>query len=230
MQIHRGRLAATTLTALSLGGLLASCGSTSSESAASSSSTPKASSPVPITEASAADVDAAFVREMTPHHQMAVSMAKMALTQGEHPQVKTLAKDIIAAQTKEIAQLKTIAATLGVTPGKAMDNGAMGASMQADAATLAIPMDQMGMSMDMTKLDVAKPFDKAFIAQMTVHHKGAVTMAKAELKRGGNAKLRTIATAIIAAQENEIAEMAAWNSAWYGAGSNTPDHSGMSGM
>lgn len=50
----------------------------------------------------ATDFDKEFVREMIPHHQMAVMMATMLKNGTERSEMKKLADDIIAAQTKEI--------------------------------------------------------------------------------------------------------------------------------
>lgn len=52
------------------------------------------------------DTDADFVRMMLPHHQAAVDMAKAELQYGKDPEIKKLAKDIVAAQEREIALMK----------------------------------------------------------------------------------------------------------------------------
>lgn len=52
------------------------------------------------------DTDVDFVRMMLPHHQAAVDMAKAELQYGTDPQLKSLAKDIVAAQEREIALMK----------------------------------------------------------------------------------------------------------------------------
>ena len=52
------------------------------------------------------DADADFVAGMIPHHQGAVAMAKIVLEHGKDPEIRKLAQDIVAAQDKEIAQMK----------------------------------------------------------------------------------------------------------------------------
>lgn len=62
----------------------------------------------------------------------------------------------------------------------------------------------------MTDMHSAKPSgnpDRDFAAMMISHHKGAVQMARAELASGSDAEIRKLAEDIIAAQEDEIAEM-----------------------
>ncbi len=52
------------------------------------------------------DFDKAFIVGMIEHHQGAINMANVALKNANHQEIKILANDIIAAQTKEIAQMK----------------------------------------------------------------------------------------------------------------------------
>jgi uncharacterized protein (DUF305 family) len=172
----------------------------------------------PVASAKTNAVDRAFVREMIPHHQMAVEMAKMAEEQGEHAEIKTLAASIVEDQNAEIAALKKIARRLGVTPAKMPSEGMHAhEQMMRDAKTLGLSMEDMGMDMDMNELDGAKPFDRAFIDTMITHHKGAIRMARAERARGRDASLRRIARAIVVAQAKEIRQMNTWRKQWYGA-------------
>ncbi len=50
--------------------------------------------------------DANFVMMMMPHHQAAIDMAKVQLEYGMDPQLRKMAEQIIAAQEKEINEMK----------------------------------------------------------------------------------------------------------------------------
>jgi len=52
------------------------------------------------------DADRDFVAEMLPHHQGAVEMAKVELQYGKNPELRRLARGIVAAQEKEITQMQ----------------------------------------------------------------------------------------------------------------------------
>lgn len=50
------------------------------------------------------DTDKDFAKMMKMHHQQALDMAEMELAHGKSPELKTMAKNIISGQKKEIAQ------------------------------------------------------------------------------------------------------------------------------
>lgn len=51
--------------------------------------------------------DKAFIAAMTVHHNEAIAMAKLAEKKSKCKEILKLAKNIIAAQSKENAQMKT---------------------------------------------------------------------------------------------------------------------------
>ena len=53
------------------------------------------------------EFDKRFISEMVTHHEGAVDMAELALTNAKHQEVKTMAQNIISAQTKEIDEMQT---------------------------------------------------------------------------------------------------------------------------
>lgn len=49
--------------------------------------------------------DKAFIDAMLPHHQSAIEMATEAQTKAKHEEIKQLAKEIVAAQQREVDQM-----------------------------------------------------------------------------------------------------------------------------
>lgn len=74
---------------------------------------------------SATDFDKAFLEQMIPHHQMAVMMANMLEQGTNRPEMKKLADDITAAQTKEIQQMKQWQKDWGYASSSSNSNGMM---------------------------------------------------------------------------------------------------------
>lgn len=52
------------------------------------------------------EFDKSFISGMIAHHEGAVEMAKLADKNAKHEKIKTLSKNIIAAQEKEISEMK----------------------------------------------------------------------------------------------------------------------------
>ncbi|MFI4997024.1 MAG: DUF305 domain-containing protein [Hyphomicrobiales bacterium] len=99
-----------------------------------------------------------------------------------------------------------LALAFALLPAFAVAQGMKMGEGDADQALMKAMQDmQQGMQTDMTG-----DADKDFVAMMIPHHQGAIDMAKAELQYGKDASLRKLATAIIKAQEKEIAGMKRW--------------------
>jgi uncharacterized protein (DUF305 family) len=99
-------------------------------------------------------------------------------------------------------------------PGMMQGMGPSGprAQQQAAAASPAVQAymqaNQAMMQAMMTAL--SGDADRDFATQMIAHHQGAIDMARVELQYGTDAQLRKLAENVIATQQKEIEEMAAW--------------------
>ncbi len=165
---------------------LSACSSTSN--AATTGSSASVSS-----DFNTADVN--FATNMAAHHQQAVDMSQMILDKSDiDPRVVTLAQEIKAAQLPEIKQMKTWLSDWGQKSGS-MAGMDMGGSLMSDSDMAAL------------KSSTGLEASKLFLTQMTVHHKGAITMATTEVDTGKNADAIAVAKKIIAAQTTEIATM-----------------------
>lgn len=115
---------------------------------------------------------------------------------------------------------------LAACGGNTMDHGAMGGGAMGTAAGAATPgMPGHGGMGD-------APYDQNFIDGMVPHHEAATAMARVAQTKAGHAELKTLADAIVADQDGEIAQMKAWRKAWYGSDQIAPGNGGhqMGGM
>ncbi len=148
--------------------------------------------------ATTADVpyDAQFIDGMIMHHKGAVMMAEQALEQSERPEIRELAQNIIATQNEEISQMTAW-----------RDEWYPGL---APSAGTGMEMGDMELS-----ADVSIPFDQRFIDGMISHHQGAIDMARDAQSKSEHSEIKALATAIITAQEGEIARMQQWKKEWF---------------
>jgi uncharacterized protein (DUF305 family) len=76
-------------------------------------------------------------------------------------------------------------------------------------------MNMGGTSMTALQNASGRTFDIAWMSQMIEHHKGALEMAKAELKDGKDARVKKAALNIVSDQSREIKQMTDWLKSWY---------------
>lgn len=190
----RLRLRTAPLTLLIPALLLTACGGTA-QSAGSAPSTAAAGATavaVPGIDAQHNAADIAFIIDMAPHHEGALSMSKLASSRASSPRVKALATTIEGAQAPEIATMANMSRAWAAPMGPA-GGGHMAMSMHDDVAALA-PL-------------TGPAFDRAFLTRMTAHHQSAVDMARRELAQGLNPQAKTMAGDIVRSQTAEITRM-----------------------
>lgn len=208
----------TTLTTLALASALAlaGCGSSGAEEGAgtdSETTAPAASAPAATGTGAASgepiaaehnDADVMFAQMMLPHHEQAVEMSEMLLAKDDVPaEVADFAGGVIDAQGPEIERMNAMLTAWGAEPladaedMDDMDHGS-GAGMSG-----------MMSEEDMTALADARGTGAAqlYLEQMTVHHEGAVEMAREQIEQGQNPQAVDLARQVVEDQEAEIAEM-----------------------
>lgn len=136
--------------------------------------------------------DIMFAQLMIPHHQQAIDMSNLALKNGASSQVKALAKAIIAAQKKEIIQMKY---WLTATKSPSVSTHDMG-------------MNGMLTEQEMNNLKSLRgeKFNKTYLQGMIQHHLGALEMAS-YLKGTKNSEAKRLDKEIKSAQSGEISVM-----------------------
>jgi uncharacterized protein (DUF305 family) len=157
-------------------------------------------------------MDQHFIEQMIPHHEDAITMAKLAPQKAQHEEIIQLSENIIDSQSKEINQMKSwykswfgkevpTNSTVMIQHGMMSDNNST-------------HMGMMGDEKDMESLSSSSDFDREFIRQMIPHHQMAVMMANM-LKNGTNRpEMRQLAEDIIKAQRTEIEQMRGWLNDW----------------
>ncbi|MBD1812251.1 DUF305 domain-containing protein [Microcoleus vaginatus DQ-U2] len=158
-----------------------------------------------------ADYDLRFIDGMTVHHQGAVNMAKEVLNKSKRPEMKKLANNIIAAQNREINQMKEWRKAW--YPKASSTPMAYHAQMGHMMAMTPEQMQSMMMSMDLGAAD--DQFDLRFINAMIPHHEGALVMAEDALKKSKRSEMTKLSQEILTSQKQEIEQMKQWRQAWY---------------
>jgi uncharacterized protein (DUF305 family) len=142
------------------------------------------------TKLSAADI--MFLQMMIPHHEQAIEMSKLAMTNTKNVEVLALAARIQAEQQPEIATMKKLLTDAGqplMSDHIMGDNGMMS-----------------GDDMDALKTAKDTEFDVMYLSGMIDHHNGAITMADG-VSESENYDVSFLANNIINSQSAEIEEM-----------------------
>ena len=135
--------------------------------------------------------DIMFAEMMIPHHEQAIEMTDLALTNTTNPDVLALAEQISDAQEPEIELMKS-------WPG--VDAGGHAGH------TMAGMLDEK--EMEMLRVSTGADFDRLFLEGMIKHHEGAIDMAE-KITDSKNPEVAKLGKVVIESQSTEIAAMKA---------------------
>jgi uncharacterized protein (DUF305 family) len=168
---------------------------------------PPAATPAPVAAADA-PYEMQFLDTMTAHHKQAVEMAEMAVDKAARPELKEMARRMMAAQREEIGRMQ------------GWREQWYGGRPQAVNHEM---MEMGGQQTDMGRMRSAagEEFDRMFLSMMIPHHEGAVAMARDALSKAEHAEVKRFAQQLVADQQREVRQMQQWQAAW-GQGRPTP--------
>ena len=135
--------------------------------------------------------DAMFLQMMIPHHEQAVVMSDLALSNSKDADVLKLAKQIRDAQAPEIIKMQGWLSDAGLSqdPGHSMGDGMGGMLSDSEISTL--------------KGSTGKAFDKLFLTGMIAHHEGAIHMVMM-IENSPNSEISNLGKEIVKSQTAEI--------------------------
>jgi uncharacterized protein (DUF305 family) len=138
--------------------------------------------------------DQSYMRRMAAHHRQGVEVAAIGADNATDPHLRALARMMIAGQNGEIAILAQwwrswFASEL---PDATGDEHHTMAGMLADA------------QIERLRRTEGEPFDRLFVALMSMHHEGAIEMAYHALRNASDPRLKIISYSIGYEQRGEI--------------------------
>lgn len=161
-------------------------------------------------------VDVGFAQDMTVHHNQAIEMAAIALTNASDPAVKNLAYDILTTQQNQVGQMQgwlslwgqPLLPTGGYMGWMTESDGhshAHGASAADGHGEPMAKMPGMATSEDMAALRQATgpAVDVLFLQLMLRHHEGGLPMMQYGAQHASVATVRNLAQTMVDTQQSE---------------------------
>lgn len=150
-------------------------------------------------------VDVGALVDMRAHHEQAIVMAQLEMANGQAPQAKLFADEILRFQAYELGLMDQILYNWGYTP-EARDTA-------MEWMGHPTPTESMGGMATEDELDALRSArgedaDAIFLALMQAHHRGALGMATYAARNAGHDDVRDLMERIARVQRAEVAEMA----------------------
>jgi uncharacterized protein (DUF305 family) len=147
--------------------------------------------------------EAGFARDMMVHHAQAVQMAEIVRDKTKSSAMRTIAADITLTQQAQIGMMQGWLEVWGLSiTGTKPAMSWMGHSTEGLMPGMAAPEE-----INLIYQASPEEADRLFLRLMIRHHRAAIPMAEAILKRTDRPEVRQLAEAIKTSQQGEIALM-----------------------
>lgn len=154
------------------------------------------------------DIDLIYIDMMIPHHASIIALSQAALPRLVDERLRTLAQNVIDAQSAEIEELE----------GYRTEFYGRADAQPVDEQSMMLLMGDMGHSMDAMMLEMdataqvaaicaALDVDVAFIDLTIPHHKSAIMASQVVVEQAVHPEIRDFAQRVIEAQESEIEQL-----------------------
>jgi len=166
--------------------------------------------PMAEADASAMEIDMAYIDMMIPHHESIVALSQAALPRLTDERLRTIAQAIIDAQTAEVAELRGLRDEFYGSPDpEPLDDAAMMRLTPDMAMPMGEMMGQMDAATQVTSFCSASDPDLAFIDLVIPHHESAIAASETALDQATHHRIRDFAERVIGDQQREIEELEA---------------------
>lgn len=135
--------------------------------------------------------DLRFASDMIQHHEGAIRASLELLRQGTDPEMRSLARSIVAAQEPEIAQLRSYLSRQGLSVAKNPNPNVY---------------PSVGVQAPNSK-GSTNSADLRFAASMIPHHEAAIEASSQLLQQGRDSEMSALAEKIIQAQQAEVIQL-----------------------
>jgi uncharacterized protein (DUF305 family) len=160
-----------------------------------------------VTAPSSSSVDAGFSRDMSVHHQQAVTMAIYERAHTTDPDLALLAYDIEDTQTFEMGQMQGWLDTWRLSPTSSQARMAWMAGHAHLTADGLMPGMATATQLSELKSASGRALDILFLQLMIHHHQGGIPMAQYAAAHATEPYVRKLANAMVTFQSDEIVQM-----------------------
>ena len=161
-----------------------------------------------VTRPPSDDVDVGFLQDMTDHHNQAVTMALLELTNGSDKVVLGFAREVLAFQRWELGKMDAYLEARNIEPVDYDPNRPVMRWMGMGGTLATMPGMATEAQLDQLKNATGIAADRLFLTLMTEHHRGGLHMAQYAQEHASDPLIRNLAGVMARNQQSEITEYA----------------------